>query len=94
MKDKYPSDSADRFIVRMSPGTRDQVAALARKNKRSMNSEILAAIQGHLEPKTTAAADLIGPLAKSFAAEVGKVFKQALGDVAKAKRRTQAKPRR
>lgn len=42
---KYPSDDADRFQVRMPPGMRDRIAAAATANNRSMNSEIVAALE-------------------------------------------------
>lgn len=36
-----PSDSADKFIVRMPPGMRETLAELAAKNGRSMNAEVV-----------------------------------------------------
>jgi hypothetical protein len=44
----YPSETADRYIVRMPEGMRDKVKALADRRKRSMNAEIVAAIEAHL----------------------------------------------
>lgn len=40
-KDPYPSETADRFIVRFPDGMRDHIKRLAESNKRSMNSEII-----------------------------------------------------
>lgn len=37
----YPSEAADRFSVRMPEGMRPKIAALAKANHRSMNSEIV-----------------------------------------------------
>lgn len=42
MVDKpYPSDAADKFIVRLPPGMRDNIADAAKANGRSMNAEII-----------------------------------------------------
>ncbi|MGE0231735.1 MAG: Arc family DNA-binding protein [Flavobacteriaceae bacterium] len=42
MRDKYPSELAERFQVRCPLGLRDKIKELAAHNKRSMNSEIIA----------------------------------------------------
>ncbi len=44
--------SADKFVVRLPDGLRDQLKELATKNRRSMNSEIVLALEAHLAPKT------------------------------------------
>ncbi|MEH3117114.1 MAG: Arc family DNA-binding protein [Methylorubrum populi] len=52
----YPSQVADRFSVRMPDGMRDRIAAAAKANRRSMNSEIvhhLAQAFGEGETPTT-----------------------------------------
>lgn len=46
---RYPSDEADRFQVRMPPGLRSRIAAQAKANGRSMNSEIIARLEMSLE---------------------------------------------
>lgn len=38
---KYPSQTADRFQVRLPDGMREQIARAAKANGRSMNAEIL-----------------------------------------------------
>ncbi|KZN20551.1 MULTISPECIES: Arc family DNA-binding protein [Pseudomonas] len=38
----YTSRTADKFVVRLPDGMRERVAEVARKNHRSMNSEIIA----------------------------------------------------
>jgi amino acid permease len=43
-----PSRKQDQFIVRFPDGLRDQVKASATENKRSMNAEIVAAIEFYL----------------------------------------------
>ncbi len=40
-----PSDSADKFMLRLPDGMRSAIAAEARRNKRSMNAEIVALLQ-------------------------------------------------
>lgn len=41
----YPSRTADRFMVRLPDGWRDTIKAEAKKAHRSMNAEIIAAIE-------------------------------------------------
>ena len=45
MSEPYPSRLLDRFMLRLPDGLRDQVAKLAKNNKRSMNAEIIAALE-------------------------------------------------
>lgn len=45
-----PSRSSDKFIVRLPDGMRDQLAAAAKANRRSMNAELII----HLERGLTA----------------------------------------
>jgi hypothetical protein len=40
----YDTRTADKFVVRMPPGLRERVSALASSNARSMNNEIVVAI--------------------------------------------------
>lgn len=42
------SRRADKFVVRLPDGMREDVAELARLNKRSMNSEIIAAMANQI----------------------------------------------
>lgn len=44
MKD-YPSQTADRFIIRLPDGWRDVMKAEAIRNRRSMNAEFVDAIE-------------------------------------------------
>lgn len=41
VKDAAPARSADQFNVRLPPGMREKIAEMARRNGRSMNSEIV-----------------------------------------------------
>lgn len=47
MTDRKPQ-SQDKFILRLPDGLRERIKALAQQNKRSMNAEILAAIEAHV----------------------------------------------
>ncbi len=42
----YPSNLADRVNIRLPDGWRDAIKARAAANRRSMNQEILAALEG------------------------------------------------
>lgn len=42
---QYPIQRADQFPVRLPDGWRDAIKARAARNRRSMNSEILAALE-------------------------------------------------
>lgn len=44
-REKYPSEEAERFQVRMPPGLRDRIKLAASKNKRAMNTEIVARLE-------------------------------------------------
>lgn len=48
-KTVYSSRTADKFVVRLPDGVREQIAEFARKNYRSMNSHILVYIEACLE---------------------------------------------
>jgi len=41
-KPAYPSDAADKFIVRLPPGMRELISESAKANSRSMNAEVVA----------------------------------------------------
>jgi hypothetical protein len=45
----YTSRTADKFVVRLPDGMRERVAEVARRNHRSMNSEIIARLDESLE---------------------------------------------
>jgi hypothetical protein len=46
-----PSRKQDQYIVRLPEGMRDRIKAKAAANHRSMNAELIAAIEAHLAPK-------------------------------------------
>lgn len=43
------SRTADKFVVRMADGMRNDIAALAKKQHTSMNAVILQAVEAHLQ---------------------------------------------
>lgn len=49
-KPPAPSDLADKFMLRMPDGMRDDIAAAAKANNRSMNAEIIARLTASLRP--------------------------------------------
>lgn len=44
-KKAYPSDKQDQFMLRMPDGMRDRIKRVAEANGRSMNAEIVAALE-------------------------------------------------
>jgi len=44
-KEKYPSELAERFQIRLPPGLRDRIKATAEANGRSMNTEIVSTLE-------------------------------------------------
>ncbi|MFD2248951.1 plasmid stability protein [Pseudochelatococcus lubricantis] len=48
-KDPYPSETADRYIVRFPDGMRDRLKAEAAKNNRSLNAEIVARLEASFD---------------------------------------------
>ncbi|WP_454914962.1 Arc family DNA-binding protein [Xanthobacter sediminis] len=46
-KQPYPSQTQDRFIVRLPDGLRDRIAEAAKANGRSMNSEIVHVLESY-----------------------------------------------
>lgn len=45
----YPSEEADKYIVRFPPGMRDQLKESAKANGRTMNAEIVARLEQTLK---------------------------------------------
>lgn len=57
---KYPSQTAERFQIRMPDGLRDRIRAAAERNGRSMNTEIIATLELMYPDKTEIAAPAVG----------------------------------
>ncbi|MDP9590571.1 UNVERIFIED_ORG: hypothetical protein J2W19_003135 [Shinella zoogloeoides] len=49
---KYPSQLAERFQIRLPDGLRDRIRDSASSNNRSMNAEIVAALEEKFPPKS------------------------------------------
>lgn len=61
----YPSETQERFIVRLPDGMRDRIAEAAKANNRSMNAEIVHMLQSHFDRITDEADDLAASLEKA-----------------------------
>lgn len=58
-KNPYPSDQADKVLVRMPDGMRDRLKEAAKANNRTMNAEIVARLESTFAaPTTSSAVDL------------------------------------
>jgi len=49
MREPYPSETQDRFMVRLPDGMRDKIKAAAYASKRNMNGEIIARLEATFE---------------------------------------------
>lgn len=45
MSKRFPSDTQDRFMVRLPEGMREMIGAAAKASKRTMNAEIVARLE-------------------------------------------------
>ncbi|NBB81056.1 MAG: Arc family DNA-binding protein [Verrucomicrobia bacterium] len=45
MSKRFPSDTQDRFMVRLPEGMREMISAAAKSSKRTMNAEIVARLE-------------------------------------------------
>ncbi|WP_273848716.1 Arc family DNA-binding protein [Serratia liquefaciens] len=70
---KYPSQLQDKFNLRFPDGMRDAIAERAKKNGRSMNSEIIQMIE-----------DALNPRVKSIEFDIGENKPIKIDDVGKA----------
>ncbi len=48
---QYPSDKQEQFMVRLPAGMRDRIAAAAERNGRSMNAEVVQALEQMFPPE-------------------------------------------
>ena len=49
MREPYPSETQDRFMVRLPDGMRDEIKTAAQATKRTMNGEIIARLDASLQ---------------------------------------------
>lgn len=61
-----PSRTADQYIVRFPDGLRDKIKALAKANRRSMNAEIVLALEGRMQAATGGKFGDVAPAAASI----------------------------
>lgn len=54
-KEKYPSELAERFQIRLPAGLRDRIKAYAERHGRSMNTEIVRVLEREFPPPWTIA---------------------------------------
>ena len=55
MAKKITRAGLDQFVLRLPPGMRDRIANIANENARSMNTEIVSALEKHIEDADTLA---------------------------------------
>lgn len=67
----YNSKNADKFVVRLPEGMRDRIAVEARRNHRSMNSEIVARLETSLSQADEESGDEAEDAAGAARAGVG-----------------------
>jgi sensor histidine kinase YesM len=53
MQNKYPSQTADRFLLRFPDGMRERIAESAASNNRTMTKEVILRLQQSFEPSNT-----------------------------------------
>jgi hypothetical protein len=66
-----PSQTADKYIVRLPDGMRDRIAEQAKTSGRTMNAEIIARLQASFEPAPSAD----GAVAKELADSRGQTIR-------------------
>lgn len=73
-----PSQTADKYIVRLPEGMRDRIAEEAKANSRTMNAEVVARLQASFDAATSADGAVAQELADSRAQTItAMVFLQA-----------------
>lgn len=80
-EEKYPSELAERFQVRMPEGLRDRIKAASEANGRSMNAEILRVLEKEFPPPLPLSERLMNINALLGALKVG-VTKEAVDQMA------------
>lgn len=70
----YPSEEADKYIVRFPPGMRDQLKESAKANGRTMNAEIVARLEQTLK------GDSSNALIVDQASQIWELRRQILSD--------------
>lgn len=76
-KKPYPSETQERFIVRLPDGMRDMIADAAKLGNRSMNSEVVRRLEASFEPSNAVSPTVLQSI-QDAAAEWGTSFDEAL----------------
>lgn len=76
---KYPSQMQDKFNLRFPDGMRDAVAERAKRNGRSMNSEIVQMIQDALDSEAKGSTILSDVGIKEIHRILDRVIEESLG---------------
>lgn len=84
---EFPSDRADKFVVRFPEGMRERIAEAAKANNRSMNAEIVARLEKSFSASYIAAPTLLRSInqhgevtsrdSKALVAELASLIRQA-----------------
>ena len=53
MSQDTPSRNLDKIVIRVPDGMRERIAAVAAENKRSVNAELVALLEGYYPPRPT-----------------------------------------
>ncbi|HSI42132.1 MAG TPA: Arc family DNA-binding protein [Xanthobacteraceae bacterium] len=77
-RDKYPSETAERFQVRLPKGLRDRIKAYAERHGRSMNTEIVRVLENEF-PEPWSVETRIGELLDLVAVLKGGASNEAVG---------------
>lgn len=77
-RDKYPSETAERFQVRLPAGLRDRIKAYAERHGRSMNTEIVRVLENEF-PEPWPLEERVGDLLDMLALLKGGVTNEAVG---------------
>lgn len=85
MKQKYPSDTADKFMVRMVPGLRDRIEQAAKNAGRSMNAEIVRRLEESFARESEVLPHGLPERINAQIAELDQMFERLEGRVARVK---------
>lgn len=81
MSEKFPSQMQDKFTVRFPDGLRDAIADRAKRNGRSMNSEIVQILQDAVDAKGKDVASVAGIDVQEIHRILDKVIEESLGNI-------------
>ncbi|XEK64096.1 Arc family DNA-binding protein [Citrobacter meridianamericanus] len=80
MSEKFPSQMQDKFTVRFPDGLRDAIADRAKRNGRSMNSEIVQILQDAVDAKGKDVASVAGIDVQEMHRILEKVIEESLAN--------------